>query len=81
LKEPKEKLVKFLDVPAVYRGDLFYIQNLILTLQAPATNILPGDYNNDGHVDYRDFLWLLTQFGQNGFNIFNFNTLVKNYGK
>ena len=62
-------------------GDwLLVIDNADLNLPAPGLQSL-GDFNNDSHVDYRDFLWLLNQFGQNGFNIYNFNTLVKNYGK
>lgn len=32
---PRSELVKYLDVPAFARGDLFYIQNLVLALQAP----------------------------------------------
>jgi hypothetical protein len=35
LKEPREELVKYLDVPAFAVGDLFYIQNLIATIEAP----------------------------------------------
>jgi outer membrane protein assembly factor BamB len=35
LREPREELVKYLDVPAFARGDLFYIQNLIATIEAP----------------------------------------------
>ncbi len=34
LKQPYEDLVKWLDVPAFYRGDLFYIQNLVAALSA-----------------------------------------------
>ena len=34
LKQPYEELVKWLDVPAFYRGDLFYIQNLVAALDA-----------------------------------------------
>jgi hypothetical protein len=34
LKQPYEELVKWLDVPAFYRGDLFYIQNLVAALNA-----------------------------------------------
>ncbi len=34
LKQPYEELVKWLDVPAFYRGDLFYIQNLVAALSA-----------------------------------------------
>jgi hypothetical protein len=36
LKEPREELVKYLDVPAFSRGDLFYIQNLIAAIEAPS---------------------------------------------
>jgi outer membrane protein assembly factor BamB len=35
LKEPREELVKYLDVPAFAVGDLFYIQNLIAVIEAP----------------------------------------------
>jgi outer membrane protein assembly factor BamB len=34
LKQPYDELVKWLDVPAFYRGDLFYIQNLVAALNA-----------------------------------------------
>jgi outer membrane protein assembly factor BamB len=34
LKQPYNELVKWLDVPAFYRGDLFYIQNLVAALSA-----------------------------------------------
>ncbi len=34
LKQPYSELVKWLDVPAFYRGDLFYIQNLVAALGA-----------------------------------------------
>ncbi len=35
LKDPYTDLVKYLDAPAFYRGDLFYIQNLVAALGAP----------------------------------------------
>ena len=35
LKEYREELTKYLDVPAVEVGDLFYIQNLVATIEAP----------------------------------------------
>lgn len=35
LKESRQELVKYLDVPAFQRGDLFYIQNLVATIEAP----------------------------------------------
>ena len=34
LDEPYNELVKYIDVPAFYRGDLFYIQNLVAALSA-----------------------------------------------
>jgi outer membrane protein assembly factor BamB len=34
LKQPYDELVKWLDVPAFYRGDLFYIQNLVAAVSA-----------------------------------------------
>ena len=34
LKQPYNELVKWLDVPAFYQGDLFYIQNLVAALGA-----------------------------------------------
>ncbi len=37
LKESREELCKYLDVPAFARGDLFYIQNLICAIEAAPT--------------------------------------------
>ena len=34
LKQPASELVKYLDVPAFARGDLFYIQNLTAVITA-----------------------------------------------
>lgn len=42
LEEPYDELVKFLDVPAFYRGDLFYIQNLVAALKAGGNPNLPS---------------------------------------
>ena len=40
-QEPGEEMARYLDVPGFVRGDLFYIQNLILTLEAtPAASIV-----------------------------------------
>lgn len=36
LKEPRPELVKYLDVPAFEKGDIFYILNLIAAIEAPA---------------------------------------------
>ena len=37
LKQSANELVKYLDVPAFARGDLFYIQNLVTVISAEAT--------------------------------------------
>ena len=34
LKQPASEIVKYLDVPAFARGDLFYIQNLVTVIAA-----------------------------------------------
>ena len=72
LKERREELVKYLDVPAFERGDLFYIQNLVTAIEAPssggptATPIpIPGDANSDGRVDGVDYVIWLSHFNQN----------------
>ncbi len=36
LRESREELAKHLDVPMFARGDLFYIQNLVSTIEAPS---------------------------------------------
>jgi uncharacterized repeat protein (TIGR01451 family) len=38
-QEPAEELVKYLDVPAFEKGDLFYIQNLVLALDASGIEV------------------------------------------
>jgi outer membrane protein assembly factor BamB len=46
LDEPYDELVKYLDVPAFYRGDLFYIQNLVAALStAPSQASTSGPDN------------------------------------
>jgi len=35
LKQDRSELVKYLDTPAFERGDLFYIQNLVIAIEAP----------------------------------------------
>jgi hypothetical protein len=71
LKQPYSELIKYLDVPAFDRGDLFYIQNLIAALQAPNSFI---------QDDYRTFLNFLPTFNLST-TIFNFNSLLKNIFK
>ena len=39
LKEPYDELVKYLDVPAFARGDLFYIQDLVAALAASGRSL------------------------------------------
>ncbi len=41
LQEPPEELARYLDVPAFARGDLFYINNLVTTLDASSTALSP----------------------------------------
>jgi outer membrane protein assembly factor BamB len=76
LKEPYDKLVKYLDVPAFQTGDLFYIQNLTAALWAAqqqgftpppvATPTLGnGDVNGDGKVDTADVTILFTNWFDN----------------
>jgi outer membrane protein assembly factor BamB len=58
LKQPYDELVKWLDVPAFYRGDLFYIQNLAAALTAPGAgfslNVTPPIryINTGGTAEY-----------------------------
>jgi hypothetical protein len=40
LKDSREELAKYLDSPACIRGDLFYINNLLIVLEA-GNEILP----------------------------------------
>jgi hypothetical protein len=74
LNEPFSELVKYIDIPAFWRGDLFYIQNLVAALEAPGditppppspTGPIPltGDLDNDNDVDLLDLLKLLGVFG------------------
>ncbi len=77
--EPQEQLIKYLDAPAFERGDLFYIQNLITTIEAPGDGNqpaptpsssptpppVPGDANNDGKVDGLDYVVWLTHYNTN----------------
>ncbi len=41
LKQPYNEVVKYLDVPAFEKGDLFYIQNLVAALEAPSDGTTP----------------------------------------
>jgi hypothetical protein len=92
--EPRQELYKYLDAPMFARGDLFYIQNLVTTIEAPSdstftpTPIPHYSLDNDTDVDLLDIFILISRFSQNvtagDFNgngridIFDFNTLVSN---
>jgi hypothetical protein len=74
LKESREDLTKYLDVPAFEKGDLFYIQNLVAALQAPLTSPEPSP-TGAGVTDYRTFLSFLPTFNLTA-NIFDLNHLI-----
>ena len=67
LQEPFEELVKYIDVPGVAIGDLFYIENLVAAIEAPASGTTPtptpiSDPNNldgIGGVDLADIIVLI----------------------
>jgi len=83
----RAELSKYLDAPSFDRGDLFYIQKLVATLEAPATGAeptatptpttvqIPGDANGDGRVDGVDYVIWLNHYNQNvsGANNGDFN--------
>jgi hypothetical protein len=83
LQENREELVKYLDVPAFPRGDLFYIQNLVAALEAPSDpNYTPPpasptqipidtDLDNDDDTDFFDLLNLIFSFNTSGPGNFN----------
>jgi hypothetical protein len=71
----QEELAKYLDAPAYARGDLFYIQNLVTTIEAPTNGSSPtstptpscgpkGDVDCSGHVNATDLAKLILKFGQ-----------------
>jgi hypothetical protein len=66
LKQSREELTKYLDVPAFQTGDLFYIDNLISAIEAPSSS----------NSDYRTYLNFLPTFNLTA-NIFDLNHLVK----
>jgi len=62
LKRHREELEQYLDVPAVERGDLFYIQNLVATIESSFTNTpISGDLNNDNTVNIQDIIILINE--------------------
>ncbi len=65
LKEPYEELVKYLDVPAFEKGDLFYIDNLVAALAAAENKAsCEGDLNIDGKRDFGDLKLVLAKYAQ-----------------
>ncbi len=76
LQEPREKLLGYLDAPAFGRGDLFFIDNLVTTIEAPSSSGTssptptprPGDANADGRIDGIDYIIWTNHFGQNSTN-------------
>jgi hypothetical protein len=73
-KASREELAKYLDIPATAVGDLFYIQNLVATLEAPLSPE-PSPTGAGGN-DYHTFLNFLPTFNLST-TIFNFNDLIK----
>jgi len=45
LKQNRDELAKYLDSPACLRGDLFYINNLLITLEAASDGVLSSPTN------------------------------------
>lgn len=86
LKQSQEELVKYLDTPLYPVGDLYYIDNLVATLEAPTDpNSTPNPSVNSsptasvlpspspakpGDID-----------GNNRVDIFDYNLLLTNFGK
>jgi hypothetical protein len=75
-KAPQSELVKYLDTPIVPVGDLYYIDNLVATLEnsgLPTPNPEPtpafcqplGNADCDTDVDFDDLLLMLTSFLEN----------------
>jgi hypothetical protein len=72
-KASRAELSKYLDTPIVPVGDLFYIDNLVSTIEAgtdsgasqvtPPTTYIQGDINKDGTVNVLDFTLLSNAFG------------------
>jgi len=88
---PNTSLAKYVDYSWVKTGDLYYLHKLAEAAKAykgwswsdgpgptpPTATPTPDvDYDNNNIVDYRDFLYVVTHFGQS-LNIFNFNQLVE----
>lgn len=56
------ELAGLLDVPAFALGDLFYIDNLVSTIEANNEPLI-GDLNNDGYRNIFDFNVLVSNYG------------------
>ncbi len=82
LQKPRQELYKYLDTPMFARGDLFYIQNLVATIQAPTDpNYTPPpvsptpvlSLDGDSDVDFADFSVLIRNFWSTTFLAADFN--------
>lgn len=91
LKEPYASLEPHVDAPSYEVGDLFYIDNLVSALEAPGdgsstpTSIptsIPdsADVDKDGDIDFIDANLITTNLGTT-YDIFDYNVLVKDFGK
>jgi hypothetical protein len=77
LKQSYSELVKYLDVPFFEKGDLFWIQNAVATLDAAnATPPVSGDLNGDGKVDILDLRLAIKNFT----SVFDLTMVLANYG-
>lgn len=59
-----EELARYLDAPAFMLGDLFYIDNLVSTIEAASGGEnLTGDMNHDGYLNGYDYNMLTAMYG------------------
>lgn len=85
--ETRQELYKYLDTPMFDRGDLFYIQNLIATIEAPTDGTPepptptphPADLNQDGVVNIFDLNHVISQISTLGYSIYQ--VVLTHFGK
>lgn len=81
-QDPYTDLVKYIDTPAFWRGDLYHIQNLTALLESanvPPQTVL-WDLDNDSDVDFVDLKLFFPKFSSI-YTIFDINSLIKNFGR
>lgn len=93
LKQTREELYKYLDVPAFEQGDLFYIQNLVALIEAPSDGsptATPGPSTPPPPptYDFADLLARILSFGvfnhpinllgTDLIDIFDINSIIQN---